>query len=217
MAILVSEIFAEARGMLNDPTGAIYLDAPMLILMKKVYREMQTKMSKYGISTAKELSGAITVPVATRVLADGGLLPSDLLYPIELFERLSGSTDNYISMEERGFEPEEDEVDNLRYWVWREDSIKFLGALTARQVKIRYMAGLASPTATTSTILILNSQTYLSARLASVAAFVIGSNPTRAKVLQDDADTAWGDFIVVAVRRKQSIPVRRRRTRYRVW
>ena len=217
MAILFTTVLAEARGLLNDVSGAIYPDAPMVVLGNKVYRELQTKLSALGMSTSKEVSAAIDIPAGTVRIGDGALLPADLLYPLYLEERQDGSTseEDYVPMTETEWEPSLVQTDSLRYWTWREDEIKFPGALVIREVRIRYVKSLGSITATNSPIAILNSETWFAQRLAVVASLVIGSNPTRAQALNEDLRDIWGDFQSTLVKGRQRIPVRRRRTRYR--
>jgi hypothetical protein len=79
MATLASDVLIEARGLLNDPSGAIYVTAPMLTLMNKVYRELQTKVSSFGVSTTKEIS-TVFLFAGTTYIGDGSNLP--LLYPL---------------------------------------------------------------------------------------------------------------------------------------
>jgi hypothetical protein len=181
-------------------------------MLNKAYRELQTKLQKAGQPTAKEVTDVITVTAGTTELADGGQLPGDLLYPINLYELINSE---YVKMIETSWEPFEDQTDRLRYWNWREDSIKLLGATSDRDVKIRYMKGLPSLTGPTSSILILNSLTFLAARTGAIAALVIGENPTRAGALDDDAKTAWEDLKMTQVKQRQSRPVRRRTNRFR--
>lgn len=215
MAVLASAILLEARGLLNDSSGAIYPDSPMLILLNKVHKELQTKLSARGIGTSKEISATITVAAGTVALGDGSGLPTNLLYPLELKERPSGSTDIFRDMTETVWEPSVVIGPYLTYWNWREEEIKFPGATTDREVQIRFVKSLGSITTTSSPIVILNSEQWLSQRLAATAALVIGQNATRAKALNDDLKELWNDLIATMVKRKQAIPVRRKRTRYR--
>lgn len=215
MALLASSILVEARGLLNDPTGAIYPDAPMLVLANKVYKELQTKLSADGVGVVKEISAIVVLPTPQTVLSDGAGLPADLLYPLEVQERGVGA-ENFVGMSESEWEPDYVPSQTLNYWSWREDELKFPGATQNRDLKIKYVKSLGSIIEANSPILILNSQTWLAQRLAAVASVVIGSNPSRASLLSSDLVTIWDDLIATMIKRQQSIPVRRRRTRFRV-
>jgi hypothetical protein len=188
----------------------------MIVLLNKVYRELQTKVSALGVSTTKEISQVVPVDKGVVRLGDGAGLPASLLYPILLKERARSSTDSFVDMDETEFEPLFPVAQpRLGFWAWREDELKFPACSVDRDVLIRFVQTLGSVTALTSPILIINSQQWLAQRLGAVAALVLGSNPARAKALQDDLTEVWDDLRVTLVRRKQSIPVRRRRTRYR--
>jgi hypothetical protein len=183
--------------------------------MNMAYRELQTKMRANGIGVTKEISSVIDVPIGTVRLADGALLPIDLLFPLALGERADGSTGRFTPMDEFDFEPDMAQSNELRYWAWREDEIKFVGALTAREVSIRYVKTLGTITAGNSPILILNCESWLEMRTAIIAAKSIGGNPTRAAALATDLPTVEFEFLASAIKRKQGTPVRRQRTRYR--
>lgn len=219
MALLASTVLTSARILLNDPSGAIYPDAAMYPLLNKAYRELQVKLTTFGISTTKEIFTVVAVNVGTTSLSDGAGLPTDLIYPIELFERAKNSTEFWKLMQETNFEPNEVTLSTfLNFWTWREDEIKFIGALTDRDVKIRGIKSLGSITSGTSPILILDSDLWIAQRAAAIAALTIGANPTRAQALQADLDRpggVWDDLKIILVRRKQNLPVRRMRTRYR--
>lgn len=215
MAITASTVLTEAKGLLNDPSGYIYSDDKLIPLLQKAYGELQTKMMLNGLPVLKETSVAIDVVAGTVVLGDGSGLPTDFIYPIELGERADGSTELFEDMEETDWEVTEQATDRLRFWNWREEEIKFLGATTAREVRIRYMKGLTRITAVSTPIAVNNATTFLAARCAAVAAFVIGSNPTRAEALQGDAGSALSDLLGILVKRQQGLPVRRRVNRYR--
>jgi hypothetical protein len=118
-------------------------------------------------------------------------------------------------MTETDWEPTAIPTNRLNYWNWREEEIKFLGATVNREVRIRYMKGLTRITATTTPVTILNSTTFLGARCATIAAFVIGNNPARATALSDDAGSALSDLLAILVKRGQGLPVRRRVNRFR--
>ncbi len=216
MAILASQIITGAKPLLNDPQGIIYNDTVLIPLVNKAYRELQTRLARAGMGVSKEVAERVPVPVGTTSLGDGSGLPLGLLYPIELKEGQPGTpTQNFFPMQEATWEPTAQQTTELRVWAWREDEIKFTGATTAREVYIRYMKGLTPISSPTSPIYILNSELFLEARTAAIAAGVLGENYGRAEVLNKDAEQ-WYDVLVgTLTKRGQRLPVRRQRTRYR--
>lgn len=215
MAITAQEPLTECKVLLNDPNSNIYADDKLIPIMQKAYRELQTKMMLNGLPVLKEQTLATAVNVGTVSLGDGSGLPTDFLYPIELQERLAGSGAQYEDMDEAEWEESITPSDRLYFWTWREETLQFVGALTNREVRIRYMKGLTRIIATTTPIAVNNAVTYLAARTAAIAAVVLGSNPSRGEVLAGDAAGALDELIRILVRREQGIGIRRRVNRYR--
>lgn len=220
MPLIASQVLQTARAMLNDPSGAIYADAPMYALMDKAYKELQTKLNAIGVSTAKEVGVVLNITAGTTALTEGSLLPTELIYPVTLEERREGGTDDdWIPMEEAEWEPNIVRSNALRFWTWRNEEINFPGAITNREVKMKYVKSLGSIDSQNSVIHVINSETWIAQRLAALASLLLGSNPSRAAALDNDLNRdhgVWDDLRATLVKRKQAIPVRRRRTRYRV-
>jgi hypothetical protein len=219
MATLAGSVIVETQGLLNDPTGAIYPTQALIPILNKSYRELQTKLNALGISTSKEVNGVVPVPTPIDYLGDGAGLPTDFLYPIEIGERLLGSEDKFVPMDEREWEPTTEPVNELRYWTWREETLWFVGALTNRQLYLRYIKSLTPIAAVENPILITDSQSFLAQRTAALASLLLGHNPNRSNALMTDlysTNGPWEDMKATKVKRLQNIPVRRRRTRYRV-
>lgn len=219
MAEIIKTAIDEAReALLNDPTGAIYKDSKMVPIARKVYRELQTKVSALGVGAVKEISTVVSVLAGTVRLGDGEGLPVDLLYPVKLGERAAGSSDVFRAMAEEDWEPDITLGTFLTFWVWREDEIKFPGSTTDREVQIRYIRSLGSIDSILSPILITGATGWIAQRIAAIASLTIGANGSRSTALMDDLNREgglWDDLKITLVKRKQGIPVRRRRTRYR--
>ena len=217
MAVTAADALTECKFLLNDPSGNIYPDDRLIPLMQKAYRELQTKMLLNGISVVKEFTVLAPIPVeiGNTALGDGSGLPTDLVYPIALSERPLGSTQLFADMKEEAWEIDAKPGISLVYWSWREEEIKFLGATTDREIRIKYMKGLSRITSAASPISVNNATTWLAARTAAIAAFVLGSNPSRAEGLNGDAAQALEDLLRYLVKRTQGLPVRRGVNRYR--
>jgi hypothetical protein len=217
MPLVAGTILTDARtGLLNDPNGAIYPDTPMYAVINKAYSELQTKMVALGLPADREISTPITVPTGTVSLGEGALLPADMLQPYWIGEKTVGSSLKYEDMTELDWEPDIIQQTTLRYWAWREEQIKFPGATLDRQIIIKYFKSLGTVTGVNSPIAVLNSQAWLSQRSAAIAALTIGGNPSRALALNADLVAIWDDLRSALVKKMQTLPVRRKRTRYRV-
>ncbi len=67
------------------------------------------------------------------------LLPSDMLYPVFLWERETGTNDNFQPMaQSQDGLPGQQQSITLGKWEWRNDNINFQGATTLRDIRMRY-------------------------------------------------------------------------------
>ena len=205
----VQEIINEAQFLLNDVGGQIYTIPALLPAVSKAYVELQNKFLENKVKLTREISAVLPIPAGTTVLNGGSTppIPTDLLRPIQISES-DGS--NFIAMEEKDWEPETPQDTLLRYWAWREGEIKFVGATSGRNIKIRYSKTLSPIVDENTTIAIDNSKTYLAARTAAIAAGVIGGNFDVAQALNGDAGVAEKTLFNTLIHEKQSTPVRRR-------
>jgi hypothetical protein len=205
-----TNVMDRARVLLNDVSKSIFTDTVLLPIVVQVSEELQMELINNGVSVTNEKSAAITVPVGIVVLAFGGLLPADLLQPITLFEKLSGSSDEYIEMIERSFEPNSTAIETLGYWAWREQEIKFIGATTIRSVQIRYRKVLSDITAAGDAIPLVGALNYLATRTAAIAAQYLGGNETRGNSLNGLALEYLRQLLNQAARNQQALPARRK-------
>lgn len=73
------------------------------------------------------------------------LLPADLLQPLELWERLTNTPSPFTPMHQStGALQPRDQIFALRDWEFRGNAIWFNGAIQSRDVRLRYIASLAS-------------------------------------------------------------------------
>lgn len=209
MADTVTTVADESRILLNDVGKQLYTDTILLPYVNKAYEELQSDLNKNGIQTTKEVSALFIVTAGVApVLTTNDI--TNLIQPLALFERPSGSTSLFNEMIEKDWEPEIDRTDQLRYWVWRENEIKFVGALIDVQVKVRYRKSLSTLISGASAIGIIGAKQFLAARAAAVAAFAVGGSETRATTIQADAENELAKFITSEVKRNQRLVVRRK-------
>ena len=202
----------ESKALLNDLGGVFYTTESLLPYLNKAYRELQDYFNLHGLKTTVDVSALAILPAGTLLLTTP---PADMLRPIEISERTPGTTDQFVELDERSWEPDMVQSTHLRFWVWREEVINFLGATADREVRIRYVKSLSALSGEGSFIGIINAMSVLAARTAALAARFIGENPTRADELDSDVGMALDRLIVTAIRQNQGMPTRRRRTRYR--
>ena len=213
--VLVSDVFARAAAMCNDPAKSVVKDDVMLPHAQKAYDDLQDSLQDNGINTIEEVSGTVVVLANVVSLATAGTLPADLLDPIELFERSAGALE-WTPMTNRTGEglPERVATDTLGDWEWREDDIKFVGATAARDVRIRYMRTFAPLTGGGSALQSQKYKNYMSSRTAALVMALVLKDMEIAQILQNDADVALQQLVSTGVKAEQGQPVRRRPYRF---
>lgn len=207
--MLASEVLAEAAVQLNDPSQVTFTNAKLLPLLKKAWGELEVKLQRSGIQMLKEVSAVLVVPANTLILNTLGTFPTDFISPVELKER-PNSNSGWKPMTETAWEPTQSQETILQYWAYREDQIKLLGATAQNEVLLRYMKSLSPISTEASNITKTTAKPYLAARTAELAARYLGSNPTRADQLKNEAGDLLNDFMGVETGKAQSIPARRR-------
>src|SRR3990172_8186064 len=207
---LVSVALDQARVVLNDTSSPpkFYTNTILLPHLKEAHRELQVLLWENGLPVIKEVTAVIDVAALATSL--GVSLPTDILEPKALQERVDGSTteDDWKDVSETDNLPRMDPTISIQYWAWREESIEFIAPTTAREVKLRYLKGLTLPTSGSSAIGLIFGELYLGPRLASIAVQTLG-NTTRASELIDDAAFWIPKILAANVKRGQAVPTRR--------
>jgi len=214
MALLASEVMDHAAAaFLNDPDKTIYTYTVQLPHLKSAMLMLQGKMLEAGISTLDvKNSTSLTVTAVTQVKIDSTTspaLPSDLIYPIELSERASGSIDQFMPMRQAEQLPKRPQGSFLQDWTWENDGIQLIGALQAIEVQLLYQKVADVITASTTPITVLGSKLYLAAETAALAALIVGKNTERASALETIAQKALDVFEAGHVKEAQGYPARR--------
>lgn len=198
---------------LNDISRSQFTSASMLEIVKASVLELETAMIEAGCPTVETGSSTLALTAVTSVSitsATTPALPSDLILPIMLEERKTGSGDQFVPMVERERLPERDQYETLMDWVWEDESIKLIGATVATSVKIEYQKALGAITLTSSTISPLGSKIFLALRTAQIAALTIGNNSERSAELKVMANTELSKFLVARTKEQQGgYPARR--------
>ncbi len=203
-------------------TGALFTDPVLLPYLNSAYRKVQRALANIGQETFIVDDVLIVVPAVSAVdpsvqvvvndsTAPPNQLPTDLLVPEKLWERRSGSSDNFqemVDLSDHGGLPSQPQGSQLLFWEWRTDGLYFLGATQDNQVRIRYQKALPDLTDGSSTMLIRNAQDALAYFTAAMAGMARGS--PLAKDWDAAAIDALEDLIIRATQREQNT-VRRRR------
>lgn len=212
----VALVAQSCRGYLNDIDGITWSDAHLLPLIQEAHKELQVELSLNDIAVVREQltnSGSqagLHLPAYQISMNAAGLMPSDLLEPIELNERDWGDTtpEDYLDMTRMPFVPNYTQNNFLFYWTWIGEDIQFVGATVDRDIQIRYRSSLATPLNMNSSMGFLRAELYVGPRAASLACGVSG-DVQKSKWLQLQADRNLDKVIRSNVKNDQGTGVRR--------
>ncbi len=209
------QITALIRSLLNDAAGNLFTDGVLMPYVNSAYRKVQRALAAAGQETFLVDDVLLVVSAIAEVdpsqqlvindaTAPPNQLPSDMLAPLDVWERASGSTDNFIQMADltgRGGLPSVEQGASLRFWEWREDGLWFIGATQNTQIRVRYQKSFPDFSDGTSVVLIRNAQEAIAYFGAAMAALARGS--PLADRWSDAAGDALEDLISTTVRRDQ--------------
>lgn len=237
----LADILPEVLKLLNDQSGRLWAipatgqtDVPagfinLIPAMNLAYRKIQANLANIGSATFVTDISYFVVPAVAQIdpavqvvineaTAPPNSLPSDLLIPLEMWERQNGSADDFQSMIDltyKGGLPSEPQAMALRFWEWRGDGIYFIGAIQDEQVRLRYQKQLPVLSDASSQILIRNCRSAFAYFTAAIELAPRGSP------VAEKWDAAGNDALEVIMnretRKSQSTGVRRRPFSSRSW
>lgn len=210
---LASVALTSARSVyLNDAGASMWTDAILLPHLKEAHKDLLLVLWLNDIPVIKEISATINV---TAISGTTLTLPSDLLEPISLKERAQGSSEVWVPMTEMDWEPTILQDTYLRYWIWREEQIKLVGAKNNREVLLRYYKSIADIVDGTSALGFILAETFLGPQCAGYAAGSVGNTTLAAELLWVNGVNVGVagsklDMIVRAnIKGQQNLPARR--------
>jgi hypothetical protein len=216
------QITSLVRSLLNDAQGNLFTDAVLLPYLNSAYRKVQRAIGNAGgggfiqddvllvVAAVAQQDASLQVSVSDAT-APPNQLPTDLLVPLKLWERPSGSTDEFdemVDLTRHGGLPSRAQDMTLSVWEWRADGLWFIGATQDTQIRLRYLKAYPDLTDATSPVLVRNAQEALAYATAGLAGWARGS--PLAEKWDDAASDAIEDLVSAAVRREQQSGRRRR-------
>lgn len=216
------QVTALVRSLLNDSPGNLFTDSLLIPYVNSGYRKVQRALANCGggafiVDNATVVVSAVAAPdpsaqvSITDATAPPNQLPTDLILPLQLWERPNLSTQNFapmVDLTRHGGLPSRPQGFTLSVWEWRADGLYFIGATQDTQVRIRYAKAYPDLTDATSVILMRNAQEAIAYFAAAMAAMARGS--PLAEKWDAAGDNALEDLISTTARREQHT-VRRRR------
>lgn len=216
------QITALVRSLLNDAAGNLFTDTVLLPYACSAYRKVQRALA--NVQSGTFLNDDVLLVVTAVTATDPSLqvsitdatappnqLPTDLLVPLKLWERVNGSCDDFAEMTDltnHGGLPSQPQGMELEYWEWRVDGLYFIGATQDTQIRLRYQKTYPDFTDATSPVLVRNAQEAIAYFTAAMAAAARGA-PQAERWDEAGAD-ALEDLLLRATQREQHTNRRRR-------
>lgn len=211
-----------AASLMNDTAKTVYTYAAQMPYLNMALRELQEHFQLNNVPVTNQTSAPIIVPIGTTAItpfdeegAAGTLnYPQDLIEIQGIYERLSGTTNPFIPLVKREFLPhvlDNLPTDALQYWAWENQTIKFIGALTIRDVKLDYIKTLFPRIANQAAVIgVINAESFLFYRTAALCTRFIGENPDRSGELNEFAVFALDRATGIETKARQNITTRRK-------
>lgn len=199
-----------AKAFLNDASQVLWTDAILLPYLSQAVLELSQHYRLNGIVTEVKVGITILVTIGDTYLAQ---LPTDLIEPLNLRERVQASTDDWSDNldEVDDVDPNLDNEQSVVEWCWRNNQIYINPPLSAREVRLQYLGDLTAIANTGSTIDDDNSKAYLAARTAQLAAKNGGNNPVKANELDVDVMSNLDILLGANIKNMQRSHAARRR------
>jgi hypothetical protein len=195
------DAFDLARRLLGDPAGEKFKEGTLLPLMAEAQRRVQGELSRNGMPILRGIQ-LVTVPDGTTslTLSTTPALNSNFICPIELEEKIGGTTGRYIPMtKDERLLPDIDQTSLLRWWNWRGQELLLVGATRDVDVRISYEKELTAPSLMTDTIPIIG----------AVSALAYGTAMLAGGKFTDEFLAAVDRLISPEIKANQYKPVRR--------
>lgn len=212
--MLASEVMDRAAALLNDNDQSLYNYGVQIPFLNMALDELEEILEANNVGVTNSTSAII--PITTAMFDIGGstgpALPTGLVEIQQLFERPTGTNQDFLPMTRVEFLPQYIVLmSDLIYWSWEEQIIKFKGCLTNTDVKIEFVKTAITPVTTVnSAINIINSKSFLAYRTAALCAANIGENQSRENDLNVNATLALDRMLGINIKGRQSILIRRR-------
>ena len=196
---------------LNDPSGNLWSFRTLIKKIQLAFIDLQMELQSNNIDAIRKTSTIQTIPLVTPPISSPVTMPTqpiDLVVPLEMEERLSGTTDLFDPMQQTEWEPDDFIQERLRYWWWDQETIQFLGATSNRDVKLHYLAAPVMPQGECDSLGVINATSFLAPQTAGYAAQSLGQHG-RADKFFAKAQMMLAKLININVKPRQDRPIRR--------
>ena len=205
------DVFADVRAFLNDQANATFTDTVQLPYLNIASDELQQILEQHNIGVTNGVE--IDIPITAGDTELSGLnLPDDLIEIKNIYERISGASNEYQLMQRVEFLPQINlQLAYLIYWTWNQQKIEFVGSTSDEQLKIEYIKRRLPKIINAATVIdIIGARSVLAYRTAGLCAEFIGENSDRAEALNGSAQRMLDSMLAINLKGQQAITTRRR-------
>lgn len=213
-----STVMTMAAALMNDTARVTYTDAVQLPYFDIALRDLDEIFQLNNIPVTNQVSAILTpLTAGTTVVSfsSSPALPSDLVEIQQLYERSTGIIP-WIPMDRVEFLPlgrEDQNITQFLIWAWIDQEIRLIEATASIDLKMDYIQAIfTTPTDIANIdvdIPVINITQYLGFHTASLCSMFIGSNETRAKTLENQAQQALDRELGIPIKGRQAITTRR--------
>lgn len=195
-----------AASLLNDSSKSLFNYDVQLPYLKMANDELSIELLSNS-APIQNVIAEINVAIGALFLT----LPCNFFIPIKLEERLQSSTNDndFVDMEQRVFEPASTQTSELKIWSFRNNKINFVGATTARTVRLRYKRNLSTIVDFSVVEEVAKAKNFLAFRTAALCSEFIGGNKPRADSLNLQGAIYLEKLTSVIVKNNQGNRIRR--------
>lgn len=207
MALLASTVITNCGFHLNDTAQSVFTNTVLLGHLRNAVRDLQEELAINDLEFLEEATAEQTIAAGVVIM---NTQPTDMLMPSRFYERLSGSTiaEDYRPMNHVDRLPQRTATTELLEWEYRENVVNFLGATVARQIKCEYIKTVGTIAATSTDLVLLQAENYLSYRTSHLAAFLGSRDSELAAFLEKNANRAMETLLTLFVKGDQDLPAR---------
>ena len=206
-----SDIFGDVRAHLNDVGNAIFTDTVQLPYLNIAADELQQELENHNIGLTNAVETDIALTAGETEI--GGLdLPEGLIEIENVYERISGSSNEYQLMQRVNFLPPVDVLTSyLQWYAFNDQKIQFVGSTSDEQIRVEYIKRRVPNLINASSTIDINGARFVLAyRTAGLCAQEIGENESRAEVMNGNAKLRLDILLSINLKGKQAIVIRRR-------
>lgn len=187
----VQYVLNQFLGILDDPLGIIFnptglpagIPTPWQVGYQEAYDVLYNQFLLQQVPRIVQVLEGIVVPPQTTSMTPADMGITDFGSFEWLAERQYGSQEKFRDLGQLDRLDQREPVDQLRQFVWRNNTFYFIGATTTRELQIEYDSSGVAPLALDTTIGVDSCSNFLSNYAAGVAGLRKGKDEIAARAM----------------------------------